>query len=248
MVLFYWRNVTGESGPVALETSLGWVLSGAVPDAPSTESTQVNITTLCVDTEKCPNLSDRAPEWRELEEKLTQFWDLESIGIKSEELSVYDKFKRDISFNNERYEVTLPWKHNHPTLPDNLNLCQARLTGLVRQLKSEGLMKEYDTVIRDQLERGIIQEIDPAEKTEGVRLQYLPHHPVVRQDKDTTKLRIVYDASAKTREGPSLNSCLYTGPCLLSSIVDTLIRFRYQQNSSTCRCRKGFFDDISFSL
>ena len=74
----YWSFFTGgmsrgESGPVALETSLGWVLSGAVPDAPSTESTQVNITTLRVDTEKCPNLSDRAPEWRELEEKLTQF-------------------------------------------------------------------------------------------------------------------------------------------------------------------------------
>ena len=37
-------------------------------------------------------------------------------------------FKRDISFNNEQYEKALPWKHNHPTLQDNLNLCQDSLT------------------------------------------------------------------------------------------------------------------------
>ena len=145
-----------------------------------------------------------------------------------------DKFKRDISFNNERYEVRLLWKHNHPILPDNLHLCQARLTGFVRQLKLEELMKKYDTVIRDQLERGIIEEIDPAEKTQGARLHYLPHQPVVRREKDTTKLRIVYDTSAKMREEPSLNSCLYTGPCLLPSIVDTFISI--PQNCCTCRC------------
>ena len=102
-------------------------------------------------------------------------------------------------------------------------------------------MKEYDTVSRDQLERGIIEEIDPAEKTQGVRLHYLPHHPVVRQDKDTTKLRIVYDASAKTREGPSLNSCLYTGPCLLPSTEDTLIRFRYHKIALLADVEKAFF-------
>ena len=101
-------------------------------------------------------------------------------------------------------------------------------------------MKEYDTVIRDQHERGIIEEIDPAEKTHGVRLHYLPHHPVVRRDKDTTKLRIVYDASAKAREGPSLNSCLYTGPCLLPSIVDTLIRFRYHKIALLADVEKAF--------
>ena len=43
------------------------------------------------------------------------------------------------------------------------------------------------------------------------RIHYLPYHAVVRQDKSTTKLRIVYDASAKA-DGPSLNECLYTGP------------------------------------
>ena len=54
---------------------------------------------------------------------------------------------------------------------------------------------------------------------------YLPHHAIVREDKLTTKVRSVYDASAKNK-GPSLNECLYKGPCLNPLLYDTLLRFR----------------------
>ena len=53
---------------------------------------------------------------------------------------------------------------------------------------------------------------------------YLPHHAVIRKEKSTTNLRIIYDASAKT-EGPSLNDCLYAGPSYGQCILDILIRF-----------------------
>jgi len=43
-------------------------------------------------------------------------------------------------------------------------------------------------------------------------VHYLPHHGVVRPDKQTTKLRMVYDGSAKTTSDTvSLNDCLKTG-------------------------------------
>ena len=58
-------------------------------------------------------------------------------------------------------------------------------------------------------------------------IHYLPYHAAVRQGKSTTKLRIVYDASAKA-DGPSLNECLYTGPPLHKKIFDLLLRFRTQ--------------------
>ena len=59
------------------------------------------------------------------------------------------------------------------------------------------------------------------------RVHYLSHHPVVREDAVTTKVRIVMDASAKiTADTLILNECLYTGPSLTRDIIDILIRFR----------------------
>ena len=63
---------------------------------------------------------------------------------------------------------------------------------------------------------------DPGE-SEG-RVHYLPHHAVIRHDKDTTKLRIVYDASAGA-DGPSLNNCLYRGPNFGQANLDMLLWF-----------------------
>ena len=47
---------------------------------------------------------------------------------------------------------------------------------------------------------------------------------LIREDKLTTLLRIVFDASAKT-SGPSLNECLYKGPSFKQRIADILLRF-----------------------
>ena len=71
------------------------------------------------------------------------------------------------------------------------------------------------------------------------RVHYLPHHGVVRQDKATSKLRIVYDASARTT-GPSLNGCIYTGPKFGQSIFDILLCFRFQKVALTGDIDKAF--------
>ena len=56
---------------------------------------------------------------------------------------------------------------------------------------------------------------------------YMPHHPVIRQDKSTTKIRIVYDGSATSKDGVlSLNDCLQVGPNLIPKLFNVLIRFR----------------------
>ena len=54
-----------------------------------------------------------------LDKQLSKFWDLESLGIAKDEPPVYNKFVQQITFDGRRYEVRLPWKDNHPPLPDN---------------------------------------------------------------------------------------------------------------------------------
>ncbi len=78
-------------------------------------------------------------------------------------------------------------------------------------------MKRYDNIIQDQLDKGVIEKVDRA-TDDGIR-HYIPHHVVIKPDRDTTKLRVVYDASAKVRkEDASLNECLYRGPVLLRDL------------------------------
>ena len=59
-----------------------------------------------------------------------------------------------------------------------------------------------------------------AERMEKGNLKhYLAHHPVLTPTKNTTKLRVVYDASLKAKKGDNnLNDCLYHGPILLPDL------------------------------
>ena len=68
----------------------------------------------------------------------------------------------------------------------------------------------------------------PREATAGdTVIHYLPHHGVVRHGKQTTKLRVVYNGSAKTKMDPlSLNDCLKTGPNMIPRLFDVLVKFR----------------------
>ena len=67
----------------------------------------------------------------------------------------------------------------------------------------------------------------PQNPTTKSREFYLPHKYVLRETAQTTKIRIVYDASARpTPEAPSLNDCLYTGPTLQNKLWDVLVQQR----------------------
>uniref|UniRef100_A0A1I7W520 Integrase_SAM-like_N domain-containing protein n=1 Tax=Loa loa TaxID=7209 RepID=A0A1I7W520_LOALO len=59
---------------------------------------------------------------------------------------------------------------------------------------------------------------------EGI-IHYLPHHEVLTPGKATTKLRIVYDASAHIKGDKSLNNVLYRGPTILPDLAGALLRF-----------------------
>ena len=237
----YWEVVTGEivrgrSGPSAMKTCFGWVLSGPVPGVIA-ESQVI-----------CSNIShvlttqthSSQQELVHLEKKLQAFWDLDTLGIKEGEQSVYQKFVEDVSFRGGRYCVRLPWKFRRIMLPDNQELCQRRLYNLLRRLQqSPQILAQYNEIIQDQLRQGIVEIVDPSDAGSIGATHYLPHHAVIREDKLTTKLRIVYDASARSN-GPSLNDSLYAGPTFGQNILDILLRFRLFQIAVTADIEKAF--------
>ena len=62
---------------------------------------------------------------------------------------------------------------------------------------------------------------------------YLPHFPVLRPDKSTTKTRIVFDASAKFND-LSLNDIVLQEPKLQSDLFAVLLRFRRDPVALMC--------------
>ena len=69
----------------------------------------------------------------------------------------------------------------------------------------------------------------------------MPHHGVVRKDKQTTKLRVVYDGSAPPGDGElSINDCLHPGPNLIPKLLDVLVKFRYHPVALSADIEKAF--------
>ena len=216
----YWELVTGrvvhgQSGPTTIETSFGWVLLG--PADVGMESV------VYLSTHTLHTFTHSLTTGTNLDTQLKKFWDLETLGIQRDEPSVYENFTEMITFKDGRYEVHLPWKEPRPPPEDHYQLSLNRLNSLLRRLRSTPeLLREYNAVIQEQLAKGIIELVPESEVIS--QSHYIPHHAVLRHDKENTKLRIVYDASVKT-EGPSLNDCLYVGPPFGQYILDIIIRF-----------------------
>ena len=175
------------------------------------------------------------------------FWNLESIGITdspstSDDDKALEMFNNTIKFEDGRYLVIWPWKESHPSLPDNYQLAVGRLKSTLQRLKKDPhLLQMYSAIIQEQLEQGIIEKVCSKSKQDVIQ-HYIPHHAVITPTKSTTKVRVVYDASAKTRQmNKSLNECLYRGPVMLPDLCGLLIRFRMHTIAVVADVEKAFF-------
>ena len=221
--------------PVAVETCLGWVLSGPMKGVPDGSQIGVNFVGQVMPRHN-----------KELEEGVQKLWDLETLGNR-EENEVHEALKDGISFNGERYEVRLPWKESHEPLPINYRNSFKRLKGQIERLKNDpDVLKAYDAVIKEQAALGIVERVPELETPE--KIHYLPHHAVIRKEAKTTKLRVVYDASSKEgKKGVSLNDCLHVGPALSPLLYEILIRFREKPIALVGDIEKAFLNiEISF--
>ena len=243
---FYYDIITGDirrgdEGPCAVNSEFGWLVcvSAKAKGSRSGET----VANFVVDRED--SLSGDAfvsNEDQQLTNVLHKFWSTESIGI-FEETNVDGKeFLSDVKYDEtkSRYQVRLPWKEG--CLPESSGYpqCAKRLEHVYSRLKTEPvLLQEYDNVIRQQLRTGIIEEVSEPTKLEGT--YYLPHHGVVRREKLMTKVRVVFDGSARHGSSSlSINECLEKGPNLVPDLFDVLVKFRGFPVGITSDVEKAF--------
>ena len=243
---FYWRFVSNEirqegQGPVAINSKLGWLLSGPLNVFNSGNLTVCNV----IVSGDCKD--SKSTDTDQLVGLLKKFWEVEAIGITNDSSHTDSQFL-SIEFTEGHYEVTLPWKEGHLHFSDHFLLSLNRLRLLHRRLlKDPQLLSEYNHIIQDQLKRGIIEkvpqpDVEPRASQQGSDLiHYLPHHAVIRQESSTTKLRIVYDGSAKSNSNDcSLNDCLQVGPNFIPKLLNILIQFRSHPVALVTDIEKAF--------
>ena len=131
--------------------------------------------------------------------------------------------------NKFQYEVSTLWKRGEPNFTSNLNYAIKRLKSTIRnKLSNTQLMDTYESKLKGWLDSNYTEPSKPA--LEGEQEFYLPHFPVIREDKTTTKVRPVMDAAARCRgpdgEPKCLNDALLEGPKLINSLPEVLLRFR----------------------
>ncbi|XP_054708165.1 uncharacterized protein LOC129217975 [Uloborus diversus] len=169
-------------------------------------------------------------------------WELEALGIKEkEELNSVDKafveeFEKGLKFVDGRYETNLMWKTDPNELANNFTLAKKQFEELKRVLnENEWVANEYKEIVNEQVKMGIIEQCDRDSKE-----YFMPHRAVVRADKETTKVRIVYNCSSKSKGNLSLNDCLETGPNLNPNILDIILNFRKFKIAFNADIEKAF--------
>ncbi|XP_076379682.1 uncharacterized protein LOC143259841 [Megalopta genalis] len=197
------------------KTMLGWVIGGSAPSLQQNQrvSCHANIT---------PNTM--------LQCDLTRFWELEdgpqTRHYSDAETACEENFKHTITRNVEgRYIVALPFNQHKTKLGESKSIAHKRLMSLERKLRRDpALTIQYEAVLNDYLDQGYMSQVP--DNKEGC---YLPHHGVIKLSSQTTKLRVVFDGSAATSTGLSLNDALHTGPKLQNDLLYILLRFRTHQ-------------------
>jgi hypothetical protein len=222
------QEIRGRPGePIARLTPLGWTCVG-IP-SPSSSPLQTNFA-------RTYFIQDEA----ELVLTLRKFWEVEEVNserycMSSNDRQLMQQARETMEYSNGRYTVAIPWKDGGPELPNNYEMAAKRLENTERRLlKDPTVQHSYCATIRQYEEKGYIQRVGNTATSKPEECAWLlPHFPVIRPDKTTTKTRIVFDASA-THNGMSLNQAINQGPKLQRELTDVLTRFRKNPVALVC--------------
>ncbi|XP_059217646.1 uncharacterized protein LOC131994782 [Stomoxys calcitrans] len=216
------KNICGETS--AYNTIFGWVLSG-----PMRTETYHSFSTNVIESEEVA-----------ISQLLRRFWEQEQVPtshLGSESDSYCEElFERTTTRSTDgRYIVRLPFKKEFPGsihLGSSRFLALAQFNRMGRNLSKEpDVGSQYCSVLNEYISLDHAEETSSQEISESGKFFsfYLPHHAVIRPEHRTTKLRVVFNASRKSKSGYSLNDVLHTGPALQSDLISVILNWRKYQ-------------------
>ncbi|XP_070525005.1 uncharacterized protein [Cardiocondyla obscurior] len=221
----------GPDVPVAVNTTLGWILAGAVRDS---SSGLVGSVFTCTTDDDLGSL-------------VARFWQQEEPArgpppMSAEEKECEAHFVRTHSRTaSGRYVVRLPVREPLPNLEDSERVARRTLAGVERRLAgNERLYKLYSDFMKEFLTLGHMAPVPSAAGQSGGRVCYLPHHGVMKGEGPAAKIRVVFNGSARISNGVTLNELLRCGPNLLPALADILTRWRRHKFAATTDVAKMY--------
>ena len=214
------HNVSGNL--LAQETVFGWFISGPVDEDPISLFT----------TEVVENTDST------ISSLLKRFWEIEEVPVtrvSSQEDNFCEKLYTDTTYRQPdgKYVVKLPFKEQFSesiSLGASKNAAFGQFNRMEKNLeKNQEHQQKYSEILQEYLDLGHMEPCSSQEIKENDKYfsYYLPHHAVLRPESKTTKVRIVFNASKKTKNGTSLNDVLHSGPVLQADLVMVILNWRF---------------------
>lgn len=150
------------------------------------------------------------------------------ISLSPMEQKAMDHFDETILRDQDgRYRAALPRLDHPPLLGRSRGLCLRRFLSNEKSLQRRGMLDDYNIALSEYGRMGHAERVPAIDLRKPPHLSYyMPTHGVIKESSSSTKLRVVFDASAKTSTGTSFNQTLLPGPSLYSRLTTSLNRFR----------------------
>ncbi|XP_021960711.1 uncharacterized protein LOC110856534 [Folsomia candida] len=252
------RKIEGEEGtPSAYLTEFGYVIQGSMTVPSEGCITHLNTTRTVqreLEENRLPHNSTKEsrhipPHQRPTDAPpdfhLQRFWETEEPPIQVP-LTPMDEFCEDhyqtttVRLPNGQYQIRWPFIAEPELLGSSYQMAHSRWLSMERRLATDpALSQDYHKQFEDLIQSGQLEPI-PADEFYKRPHFWTPHHCVFKPSSTTTKMRIVFDASAKTSSGKSLNSILAPGPELQDSLFSHLLRFRFRAIAFTADIAKMY--------
>lgn len=224
------KGLTGE--PVAQNTTLGWIIIGKFVSTSTQQNSSREVIACFSEITVC--------------DQLRKFWELEEvIDVKKptkEDILSETHFQRTHSRKPDgHYSVDLPFKTKDnmpPNFGNTRKMAFMRLYQVERRLNANLELKaQYTEFMNEYIRLGHMNPIQDALPTSAF---YVPHHAIIKPSSTSTKLRVVFDASAKDSNGSSLNETLRIGPTIQQDLLSILLRWRKYKYAITSDIEKMY--------